>query len=180
MSKYPVDNPRYLKHMNQLPISNPRYINPWALPKVAVGEDHLGLFVYHPTLQCPCLRRRVFDHDRGVYFLFDSDDLVYVGATEDIQKRLSVHFHQRNKQFDSISIMSVENMSPWLASNLQYAEAYFILRYCPRYNEICHSSTSYLPICPNDQIWKDYGNGFARRLSLVARWGQRMAEKVTI
>lgn len=42
-----------------------------------------------------------------IYFLFNNNDLVYVGKTEDIKQRLRAH--RENKQFDSYACLLTDD-----------------------------------------------------------------------
>lgn len=42
-------------------------------------------------------------HESGIYFLFDKDDLIYIGESVSIHNRLIQHY--KNKRFDSYSCM---------------------------------------------------------------------------
>lgn len=72
-------------------------------------------------------RRQFYFQQRGLYFLFDGDELVYVGQTEDLDARLSVH-RKSEKKWNSYAFL------PCFLENMDSLEARYIIRYSPRYN----------------------------------------------
>ena len=64
---------------------------------------------------------------RGIYFLFDGSNLVYIGQSENIFKRVPIHLE--TKQFDSW------NYIEFAEDDLNILEAEFILKYQPKYNK---------------------------------------------
>ena len=65
---------------------------------------------------------------RGIYFLFDKGEIVYVGQSDFIEKR--VFEHLSTKLFDSYSF--IEYSQEYILSDI---EADFILKIKPRYNK---------------------------------------------
>ena len=64
---------------------------------------------------------------RGVYFLFDDDELVYIGQSENILSRIASHLN--DKRFDSYNFIECQY------GNLDALEAKYILKYNPKYNK---------------------------------------------
>ena len=62
----------------------------------------------------------------GVYFLFDGDDLVYIGKS--IECRARIESHKKTKKFDSYHILQMQE------SEIDEAEKKYISKYKPRYN----------------------------------------------
>jgi len=72
-----------------------------------------------------------------IYFLFYNEELVYIGKTTNIQKRLSFHF--KNKTFNSYSVLEVKEC------DLDLSERVLINKYLPKLN--------------NDMVTKKIKNG---------------------
>lgn len=64
----------------------------------------------------------------GIYFLIDSDQVVYVGQSVNCQARVFVHDSQRQKAFSHYSIIECP------AADLNKMEAYYIWLLQPKYN----------------------------------------------
>ena len=64
----------------------------------------------------------------GVYFLFDKDELVYVGCSNDIFKRIIQH--EGKKVFDSYSYIELSN-----EEEIMLCEGVLIDKYIPKYNK---------------------------------------------
>ena len=64
---------------------------------------------------------------RGIYFLFDGSNLVYIGQSENIFKRVPIHLE--TKKFDNW------NYIEFVEDDLNILEAEFILKYQPKYNK---------------------------------------------
>lgn len=77
---------------------------------------------------------------RGIYFLFDKREIVYIGQSEFIEKR--VFDHVLNKDFDSYNFIEyLKDVS------LNEIEADFILKYQPKYNKTI----------PENKLWISRG-----------------------
>jgi hypothetical protein len=63
-----------------------------------------------------------------VYFLLNKNEIVYVGQTLNIEQRLRAHC--RDKKFERVSYIKV------LKRDLNYTEAYYIVKFRPPYNQI--------------------------------------------
>lgn len=64
----------------------------------------------------------------GVYLLFDGDEVVYVGQSTDLMRRILAHQYNRAMQFDSYVALRLP------AENISYYEAMTIRHHRPRYN----------------------------------------------
>ena len=62
-----------------------------------------------------------------VYFLWDNGEIVYVGQTHHLQRRLSIHL--KDKVFDEYSFVECENFI-----EMDSVELYFISKFKPKYN----------------------------------------------
>ena len=71
---------------------------------------------------------------RGIYFLYDRGELVYIGQSICIQRRIFQHFHGDNKiyikEFDSYRFIEIND-----DESLDKIEQLFILEYQPKYNK---------------------------------------------
>lgn len=76
-------------------------------------------------------RERYQSHSvSGVYFLFDGDDLVYIGRAANIAKRVGEHSSNRyGKKFDSYTFIPCEYQEA------QSLEIHLIREHNPKYNE---------------------------------------------
>lgn len=64
---------------------------------------------------------------RGIYFLFKNHELIYIGQSEDIFKRVPIHLG--SKDFNNWNYIEYEN------ENLNNIEAEFILKFQPKQNK---------------------------------------------
>jgi hypothetical protein len=62
----------------------------------------------------------------GIYFLYDNNELVYIGKSTNIHIRINTH--RKNKQFDSYSILKC------CEDDLKIYERILINKYLPKYN----------------------------------------------
>jgi len=65
----------------------------------------------------------------GVYFLYDGDNLVYVGQSRHIPSRISQHLRKKELSFSRVEVLSAP------VENLRDLEAECIARYLPRDNK---------------------------------------------
>ncbi len=73
-----------------------------------------------------------FQLNPGIYFLFNEDEIVYVGQAMSPKERISHHFKHKlspGRMFDSYSIIRCDK------KDLNKLENYYILKYTPRYNK---------------------------------------------
>lgn len=71
---------------------------------------------------------------KAIYFLYDGDELVYVGKTTiHPSDRINCHIADKNKNFDSYSVVELNHFSN---DQLMVAEELFILRFDPKYNKV--------------------------------------------
>ena len=63
---------------------------------------------------------------RGIYFLVSGIDIVYVGQSDDVHYRISIHRRQRKKLFDSFSILPIPDgdMNDLEADFADFADMY--------------------------------------------------------
>lgn len=64
----------------------------------------------------------------GIYFLFDGNEVVYVGQSVNILARINVHLAQEKKAFDAFAFVEYPQ------DVLNEVEAAYIVKLCPRYN----------------------------------------------
>ena len=65
---------------------------------------------------------------QGVYFLWNSKTLIYVGKSTNIRRRLIEH--KRAKKFTSYSFIPIDDVD-----KMSLLEAYFIVKYKPKLNK---------------------------------------------
>lgn len=73
-------------------------------------------------------RKQPCDNNEYIYFLFDGEELVYVGQTTNIYQRIGVHM--KKKTFDSFSKIKVDLSQ----KELDLLETHYILNFKPKYN----------------------------------------------
>jgi len=66
--------------------------------------------------------------ESGIYFLLDKEEIVYIGKSTNIIKRVTEHFSEGIKKFNLYSYIPVE------VDSLSEAEDFFIKKYKPKYN----------------------------------------------
>lgn len=79
--------------------------------------------------QLKATRQDLTPRQQGIYFLFDGEELVYVGISTDIATRVITHRNNPNKVFDSFSWYPVED-----PEEMARLEADYIFRDTPKYN----------------------------------------------
>ena len=52
---------------------------------------------------------------KGVYFLFDDKQLVYIGESDNIYRRIGQHIYDGTKKFDSFEIFPCNDRKSWKA-----------------------------------------------------------------
>jgi excinuclease UvrABC nuclease subunit len=67
----------------------------------------------------------------GVYFLIQKEDIVYVGKSEDYINRILNHIIERKKQFDSYSVIEIND-----DLERSITEAFYITAFEPKYNDM--------------------------------------------
>lgn len=76
---------------------------------------------YYTVINEPCSKE-------GLYILYEKDNIVYIGKSENIKSR--VNQHKKDKIFDSVqSILFIDN------ANIDIYEPYLINKYKPKYNK---------------------------------------------
>lgn len=71
----------------------------------------------------------------GLYFLYDKEEVVYVGKSEvNLARRLEKHKALQDKEFDTIKAYVITNLA-----DIQLAELYLIHQHSPRYNKDSNS-----------------------------------------
>lgn len=71
---------------------------------------------------------------RGVYFLFDRDEIVYVGQSTNVIYRAFQHRKSRSKKFDSFAALDVCTPEDVALVALRRLESAYILKFLPKYN----------------------------------------------
>ena len=73
--------------------------------------------------------KALVNSSKFVYFLIFQNEIVYVGLSDRVQKRLQEH--AKDKVFDKVTWIRVN------ARDQKYIEAYYIKTLSPKYNKFC-------------------------------------------
>ncbi len=65
----------------------------------------------------------------GIYFLYKNTEIVYLGKSKDIEKRIIEHIYMLKKDFDSYSYLEVGN------DKIDFYERFFLNKFLPKYNK---------------------------------------------
>jgi predicted DNA-binding transcriptional regulator AlpA len=66
----------------------------------------------------------------GIYFLFDDDELVYIGQSSNIMQRVGAHLYEAVKGFNKVAYIAIER------ARLDEIEAAMIRKFRPPYNDL--------------------------------------------
>jgi hypothetical protein len=77
------------------------------------------------------VRINTWERLAGIYYLFDGDEIVYIGQTTNLYARLGMH---HNKRFDSFALINC------LEKERTRYEREAIYAFCPRYNRGSHNT----------------------------------------
>ena len=69
-----------------------------------------------------------------IYFLICENEIVYIGQTRELFTRLTVHYKDPKKIFDSYTSFDITKPPFESKYTLDAIEAYFILKFQPKYN----------------------------------------------
>ena len=75
-------------------------------------------------------RYEVLESDVGVYFLYKGDEIVYVGQSICVWRRINTHIQEGFKDFDSYSVLPCDE------DKLQETEMFYIFALQPKYNKM--------------------------------------------
>lgn len=111
---------------------------------------------------------------RGVYFLFDGEECVYVGRSVEVKTRIKKHIREGEKEFDGYAIMRCSKMKVLEAACMQLIE--------PKYNSF-KSSTFRKQFSIEDVpvIKKHLGEGAVDRLAALhndPEWKQKQRHNI--
>ena len=73
-------------------------------------------------------RKMPYELLSGIYFLVNSSEVVYIGASVNVHGRLAQHRNEGNKPFDSYFFV------PCAPEELYWLELHYIRKFCPRLN----------------------------------------------
>jgi len=79
--------------------------------------------------------------DRGIYFLIDNEEIVYIGVSEQMMYRVITHAREKKKHFDSFSMLKMDCSQEEL---YEYETENMIYHNC-KYNKVI-SSAKYMSI----------------------------------
>lgn len=82
------------------------------------------------------LNKRSVVHNFNIYFLFNKDDIVYIGRTKRLEDRILAH-KKGDFIFDSYSVLEVDE------EDFSDLEKYYIFKYKPMYNKKFPTETWY-------------------------------------
>lgn len=71
-------------------------------------------------------RNTISNIHKGIYFLYDNDELVYIGRSYNVFDRVSTHAVENIKTFNNYSYI--------LTDDINDIEKYMIYKYKPKYN----------------------------------------------
>lgn len=95
---------------------------------------------------------KVSTNTRGVYFLYDQKELVYIGQSKHMIHRIYDHINQKTKQFDSYKLINVSKKD-----NLTMIEDFYIRKHKPKYNKANAIEIPYKKSIKRPQVLK-YSN----------------------
>ncbi len=86
-----------------------------------------------PSLPC---RSSDFPHIYAFYFFIEGDNVLYLGKTNDLKKRIGVHLVKKKENLNkpSVSVAWLEIKSIQLYACAELIEIYFMSRFYPLYN----------------------------------------------
>ncbi|HAQ64794.1 MAG TPA: hypothetical protein DCR43_02915 [Bacteroidales bacterium] len=100
------------------------YINYWPV-KISKVDGNISAEII-AALAAPCLWAG--ENTSGIYFLLDGSEIVYIGRSNNLRKRFEQHSKEACKTYNRWFYMFCEK------EDLNKTEAYYILRYRPKYN----------------------------------------------
>ena len=74
---------------------------------------------------------RDFSQSKGVYFLIQDDEIVYVGESKNVYARLLFHYNDDSKKFNKIYFIHIDSST----KKRRAIESYYIMKINPKYNE---------------------------------------------
>lgn len=95
----------------------------------------------------------------GIYFLYQNDDIVYVGQSQNVGQRVYSHLAKGEKDFSHCAVYGCSELSQQEMDNL---EARFILELSPRYNGSIPANSKYKTIAQLKKILKATAWGIKR------------------
>lgn len=98
---------------------------------------HNGNTIGHPVRAC-YRSYYLAPATRGMYHLFDKDNLLYIGITDNLQRRLREHYNNDNLDFQYFLTFDCSNMS---RSDLEKQESIMIQTLNPPLNGHAHNRT---------------------------------------
>lgn len=95
----------------------------------------------------------------GIYFLYQDDDIVYVGQSQNIGQRVYTHLAKDEKVFNYYAVYECPKLSQQEMDNL---EARIILEFDPRYNGSIPPNSKYKTISQLKKILRATAWGIKR------------------
>jgi len=81
----------------------------------------------------------------GVYFLYDNDEIVYIGKSKKLKHRLAIHLSDNKKEFSKVEIYEVPSLL-----DMHVLEVYMIAMHLPKYNKDINEESHVLTIAITD------------------------------
>ncbi|MFA5401424.1 MAG: hypothetical protein WC359_13325 [Dehalococcoidia bacterium] len=88
---------------------------------------------------------------RGIYFLLKDNEIVYVGKSDNVMKRISQHIVADEKMFDSYCVLPVKD------EDLSTVEARYIWEFAPRHNKSVPKNEHCKTLTEVRLMYSDYG-----------------------
>ena len=88
---------------------------------------------------------------RGIYFLLKDNEIVYVGQSDNVMKRISAHIVADEKMFDSYCVLPVKE------GDLNDIEARYIWEFAPRHNKSIPKNERCKTLAEVRLMYSDYG-----------------------
>ena len=86
------------------------------------------------------LKNRIKRNMRCIYFLFDGDEIVYVGQCKNGILRINEHSASKGKKFDSYCYIECDKRK------LNQTEFEYIVKFAPKYNKSLPPNNKYIAI----------------------------------
>ena len=108
----------------------------------------------------------------AVYFLLEQEEVVYVGATIDICRRIGTHLSQGTKFFNDIAVKPTDE------KDLSFVEIEYIREHKPKYNKL-HNEDSIINsgigegnLFASYSVWEHFKNTIGIPKPTLANWSK--------
>lgn len=114
---------------------------------VLFGHDHGKIVLIDSVIDW---RYDLIASERGIYYLFKDGEIVYIGVSKDIRKRIKDHVRNETN-FDGICPVYLSDLS---MTDIKIAERYLIKKLNPKYNRQYNPKGIGL-FCRNKKRWHE-------------------------